>query len=69
LAPQEEPLSKRFDKSRRLFEATRADDGDDWRDNEIARKQAEQKEKDMQVTDVAIFEIFPPKKCLRCWRF
>ncbi len=41
----EDPQSKRFDKSRRLFE--NADDN--RQENEIARKQREAKEKDMQV--------------------
>ena len=41
----EDPQSKRFDKSRRLFENT----DDNRQENEIARKQREAKEKDMQV--------------------
>ena len=44
-----EPTSKRFDNSRRLFE-TAHNDANNWRDNEIAKKQEEAKEKDMQVT-------------------
>ncbi len=43
-----EPTSKRFDNSRRLFESVNAD-ANNWRDNEIAKKQEEAKEKDMQV--------------------
>ena len=44
----EDPTSKRFDKSRRLFEERR-NDKDNWRGNEIARKQEEQREKEMEV--------------------
>jgi len=45
----DEPLSKRFDKSRRLFEHRKDDDGDSWKESEIAKKREEQKERDMQV--------------------
>ena len=44
-----EPISKRFDNSRRLFETAHTD-ANNWRDNEIARKQEEAKENDMKVT-------------------
>lgn len=45
-----EPLSKRFDRSRRLFEQVNDDDEDEaWRENEIAKKHEQQREKDMQV--------------------
>jgi len=44
----DEPLTKRFDKSRRLFEHIN-DEDQSWKDNEIDRKQEEQKERDMQV--------------------
>ena len=50
----DEPLTKRFDKSRRLFEHIN-DEGKSWKDNEIARKQEEQKERDMQVLAIASF--------------
>ena len=49
----DEPLTKRFDKSRRLFEHINNEDKS-WKDNEIARKQEEQKERDMQVQTLTV---------------
>ena len=52
-----EPISKRFDNSRRLFE-TPNNDANNWRDNEIARKQEEAKENDMKVTVYSVKKRF-----------